>query len=76
MYQLVAQKSGQRTSQGTGKADWQEVFSDGTDHPAQAGTWEEVGNKKGLACGGNGSQISLGQSAIEAKIASELVNRI
>ena len=33
-------------AEGTGKADWQEVFSDGTDPPAQAGTWEEVGNKK------------------------------
>ena len=32
--------------QGTGKADWQEVFSDGTDSPAQAGTREEVVNKK------------------------------
>ena len=26
--------------------DWQEVFSDGTDPPAQTGTREEVGNKK------------------------------
>ena len=32
--------------QGTGKADWQEAFSDGTDPPAQAGTRGEVGNKK------------------------------
>ena len=31
--------------QGTGKADWQEVFSDGTDIPVQAGTREEVGKK-------------------------------
>ena len=28
--------------QGTGKADWQEVFSDGTDPEALAGTREEV----------------------------------
>ena len=32
--------------QGTGKADWQKVFSDEIDPPAQAGTREEVGNKK------------------------------
>ena len=32
--------------QGSGKADWQEVFSDGTGLPAQAGTREEVGNEK------------------------------
>ena len=31
---------------GTERADRQEVFSDGTDPPAQAGTREEVGNKK------------------------------
>ena len=31
--------------QGTGKADWQDVFSDGIDPPAQAGTREEVGKK-------------------------------
>ena len=36
-------------AQGTGKADWQEVFSDGTDPPAQAGTREEVGEKLCLA---------------------------
>ena len=35
----------QSAVQGTGKADWQ-VFSDGTEPPAQAGTIEEVGNKK------------------------------
>ena len=34
--------------QGSGKADWQEVFSDGTDPSAQAGTKEEVQNKKNL----------------------------
>ena len=28
--------------QGTGKVDWQEVFSDGTDPEALAGTREEV----------------------------------
>ena len=39
----AAYKSGQRTAQGTVKADWQEVFSKGTDPPAQAGTREEVG---------------------------------
>ena len=43
---VLLRKSGQRTVQGTGKADWQEVFSDGTDPPAQADTREEVGNKK------------------------------
>ena len=32
--------------QGSGKADWQEVFSDGTDPPALAGTREDLGNKK------------------------------
>ena len=31
--------------QGTGKADWQEAFSNGTDPPAPAGTREEVGKK-------------------------------
>ena len=30
----LLRKSGPRTAQGTGKADWQEVFSDGTDHPS------------------------------------------
>ena len=44
----LLRKSGQLTVQGTGKADWQEVFSDGTDPQAQAGTREEVGNKKTL----------------------------
>ena len=39
-------KNGKRhMGQGTGKADWQEVFSDGTDLPVQAGTREEVGKK-------------------------------
>ena len=32
-------------ARGTGKVDWQEVFSDGTDPLAQAGTREEVGQK-------------------------------
>ena len=32
--------------QGTERADWQEVLSDGTDPPAQAGTREEWGIKK------------------------------
>ena len=41
----LLRKSGQRTVQGTGKADWQEVFSDGTDPTAQSGTREEVGKK-------------------------------
>ena len=30
----------------SGKADWQEVFSDRTKPPVQAGTREEVGKKK------------------------------
>ena len=34
--------------QGTGKADWHEVFSNGTDPAAQAGTREEVG-KSGIS---------------------------
>ena len=41
----LLRKSGQRLVKGTGKADWQEVFSDGTDPPAQPGTREEVGKK-------------------------------
>ena len=40
---------GQRTAQGTEKADWQEDFSDGTDLPAQAGTREEVDEQKSIA---------------------------
>ena len=45
---------GQRTAQGTGKVDWQEVFFDGTGPPAQADTREEVGNKKSLSLSING----------------------
>ena len=45
MHGSAALKSGQRTVQGRGKADWQEVFSDGTDPPAQAGFREEVEKK-------------------------------
>ena len=44
MHGVAAKKNGQRTVQGTGKADRQEVFSDGTDSPAQAGTRAEVWN--------------------------------
>ena len=47
----AAQESGQCTAQGTGKADWQEVFSDGTDPSAQAGTREEARNKKSISNG-------------------------
>ena len=36
--------------QGIGKAGWQEVLSDGTNLPAQAGTREEVGEKKMSYC--------------------------
>ena len=42
---VLLRKSGQRTVHGTGKADWQEAFSDGTDPPSQPGTREEVGKK-------------------------------
>ena len=42
----AAYKSGQCMAQGTGKADWQLVFSDGTEPPSQAGTREDVVNKK------------------------------
>ena len=52
---------GQRTAQGTGKADWQEVFFDGTGPPAQADTREEVGNKKVLAFPSMG-EYSVGAS--------------
>ena len=33
-------------AQGTGKVDWKEVFSDGTDPTARASAREEVGNNK------------------------------
>ena len=42
----LLRKSGQLTVQGTGRANWQEIFSNGTDPPAQAATREEMGNKK------------------------------
>ena len=51
---IKSKPRGQRTAQGTGKADWQEVFFDGTGPPAQAGTREEVGNKKSLSLSING----------------------
>ena len=39
------EKSGQRMVGGARKADWEEVYSDGIDPAAQAGTREEVGKK-------------------------------
>ena len=38
--------SGKRTVQGTGQADWQEVFSDGTDSQSQAGARGKVTEQK------------------------------
>ena len=47
--------------QRTGKTDWKEVFSNGTDPPDQAGTREEVWNNKKA----NTRMVEWSQEALE-----------
>ena len=51
--------------QRTGKTDWKEVFSNGTDPPDQAGTREEVWNNKKA----NTRMVEWSQEALELCIA-------